>query len=214
MRSVLIAAAALAAVALAAPQAQAATVLNASWNSDCGKSTCFDDKGQYTQTYAAGAFAGPVSISQLLMDRGVLGTLDGKTFRLSFQLNGEEVGTWGQYNMGGIGGDQLWFGGEQFTWNPEDGDLVLVLQLVPPPKEGAGGGFGGFALAEGGEGDGLPLLTETPLDIGDGGGDGDQGPRGPLAPVPEPSAWAMMIMGFGLAGALVRRRRAVVLAQP
>jgi len=29
------------------------------------------------------------------------------------------------------------------------------------------------------------------------------------APVPEPATWAMMIMGFGTAGAMVRRRRAV-----
>lgn len=208
MRSVLFAAAAFAAVALVAPQVQAATVLNVNWNADCGKSTCFDDKGQFTQTFSSSAFNGPVDISQLLMDRGVLGTLDGKTFRLSFQLNGAELGTWGSYNMGGIGGDQLWFGGEQFTWNPEDGDLVLVLELVPPPKEGAGG-FGGFSL-RGEEGLDDGGLT-GPSDIGEGGG--DQGDL-PTTAVPEPSAWAMMITGFGLAGALVRRRRAVVLAQP
>jgi PEP-CTERM motif len=206
MRKFLIAAFAVAAVSLGASQAQAATVLNAGWTTDCGKSTCFDENGQYKQTYSGGAFSGPVSISQLLMDRGVLGTLDGKTFRLSFQLNGEEVGTWGQYNMGGIGGDQLWFGGEQFTWNPEDGDLVLVLQITPPPKPGAGG-FGGFALREDGDGE------STPFDGGEEGGGGQPGGREPVAAVPEPSAWAMMIMGFGLAGALIRRR-AVVLAQP
>lgn len=207
MRKFLIAAFAVAAVSLGASQAQAATVLNAGWTTDCGKSTCFDENGQYKQTYSAGAFSGPVSISQLLMDRGVLGTLDGKTFRLSFQLNGEEVGTWGQYNMGGIGGDQLWFGGEQFTWNPEDGDLVLVLQITPPPKPGAGGGFGAFALAEDLDGE------SSPFDGGEEGGGGQPGGREPVAAVPEPSAWAMMILGFGLAGALIRRR-AVVLAQP
>jgi hypothetical protein len=30
------------------------------------------------------------------------------------------------------------------------------------------------------------------------------------APVPEPAAWALMIAGFGLAGAALRRRRTVV----
>ncbi|MDZ4376514.1 MAG: PEPxxWA-CTERM sorting domain-containing protein [Phenylobacterium sp.] len=30
--------------------------------------------------------------------------------------------------------------------------------------------------------------------------------------VPEPGAWALMIMGFGAAGAMVRRRRAVAWA--
>ncbi|TAL28540.1 MAG: PEP-CTERM sorting domain-containing protein [Phenylobacterium sp.] len=207
MRTFLIAAAAMAAMTLGASQVQAATVLNVGWTTDCGKSTCFDENGQYRQTFSRGAFSGPVSISQLLMDRGVLGTLDGKTFRLSFQLNDEELGTWGQYNMGGIGGDQLWFGGEQFTWNPEDGDLVLVLQITPPPKPGAGGGLGGFALREDGDGE------SAPFDGGDEGDGGQPGGREPVAAVPEPSTWAMMIIGFGLAGALIRRR-AVVLAQP
>lgn len=32
--------------------------------------------------------------------------------------------------------------------------------------------------------------------------------------VPEPGAWALMITGFGLAGAMVRRRRAVLPVQP
>jgi hypothetical protein len=140
------------------------------------------------------------------MDRGVLGSLDGKTFRLSFQLNGEELGSWGSYNMGGIGGDQLWFTGEDFTWNPQDGDLVLVLQLIPPPKEGAGGG-GFFAFSEESSFGG-----ESTQDDGQPGGDSDL--RTPAAPVPEPATWAMMIAGFGLAGAVMRRRRAVVILQP
>jgi hypothetical protein len=34
----------------------------------------------------------------------------------------------------------------------------------------------------------------------------------PIAPVPEPASWAMMIAGFGLVGATMRRRRPVALA--
>ena len=38
----------------------------------------------------------------------------------------------------------------------------------------------------------------------------DNGPAGPLGPgaVPEPASWAMLIAGFGLVGAMARRRRA------
>ena len=145
MRSILLGAATAAAMVFAGPSAQAATVLSVDWNASCGKATCFDDNGSYSQTFSSSAFSGPVNVSQFLMDRGILGSLDGKTFRISFQLNGEEIGTWGQFNMGGIGGDELLFGGDSFVWNPEDGDLVLLLAITPPPKEGAGGG-GGFAL--------------------------------------------------------------------
>ncbi len=34
--------------------------------------------------------------------------------------------------------------------------------------------------------------------------------RGQLAPIPEPATWAMMLAGFGLAGAALRRRRVQV----
>jgi len=207
MRTILLGAAAAAAMILGAQSAQAASVLNVDWNTGCGKATCFDDKGSYTQTFASSAFNGPVNVSQFLMDRGVLGSLDGKTFQISFQLNGEEIGTWGKFNVGGIGGDELWFSGESFIWNPEDGDLVLVLAIIPPPKVGAGGGGGGggFALQEEGQSfnGGLPE-TET----------GSNDVRLPSGAVPEPATWAMMIGGFGMAGAMMRRRRAVVLAQP
>jgi hypothetical protein len=204
MRTILIGAATAAAMILGASSAQAASVLNVDWNTGCGKATCFDDNGSYKQKFSASDFNGPVNVSQFLMDRGVLGSLDGKTFRISFQLNGEELGTWGQFNVGGIGGDELWFGGESFVWNPEDGDLVLVLAITPPPKEGAGGG-GGFALQSESNPftDGLPEGDGEPTDV-----------RLPSGAVPEPATWAMMIAGFGMAGAMMRRRRAVVLLQP
>lgn len=209
MRSVLMGAAAATALMLGASSAQSATVLNVSWTSDCGKSTCFNDNGVFTQTFGKSGFEGPVLISQLLMDRGVLGSLDGKAFRLSFQLNGEELGSWGTYNMGGIGGDELSFGGEQFVWNPEDGDLVLVLALIPPPKEGAGGGGGvGMAIAafEDQPENDVPPFNQPDLNQNEGGEEGGEEQPRQVGPVPEPATWAMMIAGFGMAGAMFRRR--------
>jgi hypothetical protein len=193
---------------LAATPASAATVLNVDWNSDCGKSTCFNDKGVFTQTWSSAGAHGPTTIGQFLMDRGVLGALDDKTFRISFSVGGQELGTWGSYNMAGIGGDELNFDGLDFVWNPEDGDLVLTLQIVPPPKAG-GGGF--FLAANqdgppaGAGGDGPPLPQNG--DEGPSGGDPPRGDPDPRGAVPEPATWAMMIAGFGLAGASLRQRR-------
>jgi hypothetical protein len=39
-------------------------------------------------------------------------------------------------------------------------------------------------------------------------GSGEPPGGGPVSPAPEPSAWALMILGFGAAGALLRRRSA------
>jgi hypothetical protein len=212
MRTILAAvSAAAAALALAASPASAASVLNAGVNSQCGKATCFNDKGVFTQTWSAKDFSGPMTISQLMLDRGVLGSMDGSMFKLSFMLNGQEF-TWGNYMMAGIAGDELSFWGANFTWDPADGDLVLVLAITPPPKPGAGGGGSFFSPAHANFG---------PDDsFGDGsntedGGPGDERPAAAAAAVPEPTAWALMIGGFGMAGAMLRRRRpAVVRAQP
>ena len=174
--------------------AQGATILQAGRNEGCGKSTCFNDKGVFTQTWSANNAGGPMTVGQLILDRGVLGDLDGKTFRLSFQLNGQELGSWGNFTMGGIAGDELLFNGQAFTWNPEDGELTLVLEIYKPKT-----GVGGFsALSAPGQ--------ETPGNIVIPGEDElpDLGANPAL--VPEPTTWALMIGGFGMAGAALRRR--------
>jgi hypothetical protein len=190
-------------------------VLNVDWGEGCGPTNCFNG-GRYTHTWSAANASGPLNIGQLLLDRGILGDLDGQVFRLSFQLNGQELGTWGSYMMAGIGGDELNFWGQNFTWNPEDGDLVLVLEIVPPAAPGVGGGFfasapqefAGDGPGDGGLGDGG---QQSPQEEG---GNGDPGQGSAATAVPEPAAWTLMIGGFGLAGATLRRRRAVLRVQP
>jgi len=191
---------ALAALALGscAGSAGAATLL-ASTDGGCGKTTCFNDNGVVTRTWSAKDFAGPVDISRLLLDRAVLGSLSGSTFRISFSLNGQELGTWGRFNMGGFDTDTLGLSGESFVWNPEDGDLVLTLALDPAPKPGVGGG----------------AFFARDFDVGPPPPQGLPDPTSPAmsrqaameaAPVPEPTAWALMILGFGTAGAMLRTR--------
>lgn len=206
----LLLAAAAVALAFGAAPVQAATILTANWNSDCSKTTCFNEKGVFTQTFLKGDFAGPVTITQLLLDRHVLGSLDGQTFRLSFQLNGEDLGVWGRWNMSTVLGDELSFTGESFVWDPEAGDLMLVLEIVPPGTLREGGGALFSAFGEAPEEDVFDP-PELPQDAPDQGGDRI---TAPTAAVPEPGTWALMITGFGMAGAVARRRRAVLRVQP
>jgi hypothetical protein len=202
MRNVLALSALAIAAMLSATPAAAATVLDVGANDGCGKTTCFNDQGVFTQTWSAKNATGPMTIGQILLARGVLGSLDGSTFRLSFTLDGEEIGSWGSYTMGGIGGDELAFTGENFTWNPEDGDLTLVLEIVKP-KAGVGGGFFVSNL-----GDPTPPGSNQEDD-----GFEFEGIAGDVtSAAPEPAAWALMITGFGLAGATLRQRRSRVVA--
>lgn len=198
-------AALLGALATAAP-ASAATVLSAGWTEGCGKTTCFGANGSFSKTWSAADAAGPITVGQLKLDRNVLGALDSKTFRIAFRLNGQELGTWGNFTMGGIAGDELFFRGANFTWNPEDGDLELVLELTPPPEPGVGG-FRFSALGNEGPQD-LPPGSTTQQPGGQEPGRGPlPGPIPGAGAVPEPSTWALMIGGFGLAGAALRSRR-------
>ena len=206
--------AAAAAMALCAAPASAATVFSAGWEPGCGKATCFNDQGVYTHAWSAAGAAGPVTVGQLLLDRGILGRLDSNIFRLSFQVGGQEVGAWGSYMMGGIGGDVLSFSGESFVWNPQDGDLVLVLELTPRGRGGPGGGFSALgANRDDVGGDNTFIPQDTPETQGGPTGGGSSLDERLLTAVPEPASWALMIGGFGLAGAGLRRRRAALPAQ-
>lgn len=83
---------------------------------------------------------------------------------------------------------------------------VAAAALTPavigaPIAAGVGGGGGGALI---GAAAALPII---PALLGGGGGDGG-GSSVSIAPaVPEPATWLMMILGFGLLGSALRRRR-------
>jgi hypothetical protein len=162
----------------------------------------------YSRQMTAEDFAGLGKITSFSLDRGLLAGREGAMFRLSFwTAKGELVGDFGHFVIAGLAGDVVTLTGMGFEYDPSFGDLYVHLD-IDVPKAG-GGGFGGLASPPE---DGLPsfggaetnLVTLPP---------GDE-PPGDIQRIaaPEPSAWALMIAGFGGAGAMLRRRRKSALA--
>lgn len=82
----------------------------------------------------------------------------------------------------------------------------LVAMGAPLPETPVIGGSGG----------GPPFLSDIPLPGGGGGGGftppitttvTPEVPPTPVAPVPEPASWAMMLLGFAMIGRAVRQRK-------
>jgi hypothetical protein len=217
-------------LALAAPSARAASFLQAGPNALCGAGGCFAVGNSFRQTWSAADRSGQLSIGSLMLDRGIIGTNQDMLFKVSFRLaDGTKVGDWGSFMIAGLSGEVVRLGGQAFNWDTSQGDLILQLDLVVPDKGGGGGFFagggggggGGGSLASvgGGFGSSMTVAAETPAfsaseimpmnDVLMGAPHGGRGGIGfdPAVSAPEPSSWALMLLGFGAAGAMLRTRR-------
>jgi uncharacterized membrane protein YgcG len=223
-------AAAAAAFALATPLVAASTAHAASFFPGAVEATCIsaclDQYKTYTQTFSASAFNGPVSINAFSFNRALLGSDVNSVFHVTFwTADGKEVGDLGHWMVGSLAGDKLTLTGDAFTFDPSLGPLIMKLQLDGYGPGGAGGGGGGGFSSGGGGGGGFSGGGSGASAGGALGGGGiyttpgsvvdlipptlAQGPSvgGQAMPIPEPAGWALLILGFGGAGALLRSRR-------
>lgn len=202
---------------LAATPAAAVTVLAAAPSAACeGEGGCMMGANTYVRTISAADFAGGQNIASLVFDRSILEGREGAMFRITFWVGGEEmVGNFGSFVISGLAGDDLVLSGDDFWYDPAWGDLMIRVDIA---SDASGAGLPplpGLGAPGGDEGDGSfasAFLLDDEFDPGSQNQEGEGGNGPPplpnlVSPAPEPSAWALMIMGFGAAGALIRRRR-------
>jgi hypothetical protein len=213
-----------AALSAAAPStAQAASFLTVGANGLCGEAGCFaGERRTFTHTFSAAERGGAtIDISSLSLFRGLVGDMDHNALKITFELADGAVLSWGQFTLAMLAGEFVTLGGEAINWNTALGDLKVRFDLIVRGEGGGvGGGFGGGRFGGGGFGGGgrggavagddaagpspfTDIVVSQPLI-----GPSVQEVATPVVALPEPGTWALMILGFGGAGAMLRRRRA------
>jgi len=197
----LLAASALALVTLAGASAQAGTLFDAPGS-----------VGEFpTDTSYLVSFAGPAGPAALSFVLDGIASLDGQNFYqddFTLALNGADI-LRGTFNLGGGGNDVVFLqplgstisnvsgNGTAVTWAGGHVNISSPLNLIAGTNTlkfaytALADGHAGFQ-GTGDEGWGLSNIKVTNLGA---------------AAVPEPTTWALTIMGFGAMGAVLRRRR-------
>ena len=207
---------------MAAP-ATADVVVGASNSGNCYPFSCFaSDAGVwYQQVYSSTAFVSPVTINAISVFKSDGGSIDGASYTLNFYLTGAAVnglstdrasnlgtllGSFGTFALSGQMPDVLTFSGPAFSYDPAGGNLLLDISVAGTAPLS---GYNSFFQA-----DGSGTLTSRAFDnsfgaIGDNFGLVTSFATGA---VPEPASWALLITGFGMVGATLRRRETRVKA--
>ena len=212
-----------------ATSAQASLVVGSNDSGNCYPYNC-NDSGtasgvsiDYYQIYSASAFAGPINIGSITYYAwapGPANTVLTGDYDISFGVTSDPVNSLYPVTMSGtatfvnafltgsISGTFDIYGTE-YLYNPADGNLVIHI-VVSDQDALANGWGGGYFQADytGLETSRAYLLTGS--GVAAGGGALVTGFN--VAGVPEASSWAMLIAGFGLVGATLRRNKAAATA--
>ena len=217
------AAAAALATVLSAGAAQAATVVvGGPGESDAGDCAPFGCAKRYQQAYDSSLFAGEITITGITFynTERPPGSLAAGDYIVRFSTGGGQVGALSNTFASNLGVVHDFFAGQlsgsaspsftitgsAFTSNPlTDGDLLLDVTSNAPADFSVyldrRSGFAGFqrlisfssGATTGSRTSNYGLVTGFVVEEA----------------IPEPSTWALMILGFGAAGAALRRRRRV-----
>ncbi len=230
-------AAALSLVAFIGPAAADTVTIGNANEGNCYPFSCAATDGvtQYQQQYNGSAFSGPLTFNTLQFGTNYTygphsgipygPTLDSASYNVSFYLSnagyaglsgdlasnlGTFLGKLGTFTLGGSLSSVLSLSGNTITYDPSQGHLLMnvdIFDVTHTQSEygayqnffnadsdsavvnRAWAGTYGYSYATGSVGDALQTTFAL------------------VPAAPEPATWVMMVLGFGLAGAALRRRR-------
>jgi hypothetical protein len=211
----------------ASAAAQPVTIGNANSN-NCYPFACFAAEGgeTYQQVYDAGAFSGSFTIESFTLFKGLdfgTGPMDDASWTVSFYTTdkapsalssslGDNRGTllanFGVFGVSGLMPAELTIDGADFVYDPSHGNLLLQVELSQ-----ASAIFGAHQFFQA---DDTGVLTSRALAYADGDSRVDGQALvtrfNGVASVPEPTTWALLIVGMAAVGGALRRRASALTA--
>jgi len=228
------------ALAMAAP-ANAVTV-GYSYDGGCYPFGCFTESEgiEYQQVYDASAFSGPISISGISFNDYASEGMDmgDANYRIDFFLTSKGVnglstdlasnrssllGNFGTFNIAGPNPQILTIDGAAFNYDPSWGNLLMSVVPISFIRTGTLAYWETDVPPDYQPDPWTPTIPDQTSAVWSTGKFGTQIVYGGLvttfstraiSAVPEPQNWALMIGGFGMIGAAMRRRPAALRVAP
>jgi hypothetical protein len=217
LKEILIGGAAAVAITLSSAPALASITVGNADNGNCYPFSCGPTDGvtEYQEVYNKNAFSGPISfdtISFTMWPDENFGPMDSGTYAVSFYIaanpfptlssnlplnEGALLGNFGTFNLNGPMPATLSLTGTTINYDPSLGDLLMDVGITNGIS--ISGRYNVFFNA-----DYTGTDVQRAFDGISGGGNVDGALQTTFGNVPEPATWAVLLIGFGAAGFIMR----------